>query len=107
MEKLCNLKSIITQNVDNLHQDAGSSTVIEFHGSLMTCYCRKCHKIYKSFDFLNEDVLPPHCKDEKCNGILKPSAGILYLYIKYYLVKVYHKMHIKKQLVKQRNVIYY
>ena len=64
------LKSIITQNIDNLHQDAGSKEVYEFHGTAKTILCTKCGKKYNS-DSINLESLPPKC--EKCNGLLKPD----------------------------------
>lgn len=70
LEKLGFLKSIITQNIDNLHQEAGSSDVIEFHGTAQSLICTNCEKSFsrKEID-LNE--LPPLCKS--CNSLLKPD----------------------------------
>lgn len=66
---------MITQNVDNLHQDAGSADVIEFHGNLMVCRCKKCNSKYNTLDYLFSDIsFPPHCNKENCGGILKPEA---------------------------------
>ncbi len=63
----------VTQNVDNLHQDAGSTNVIEYHGSLMTSVCRACKAA--GGDVLpllaRKGPLPPRCA---CGGPLKPSA---------------------------------
>ncbi|NPA10802.1 MAG: NAD-dependent deacylase [Epsilonproteobacteria bacterium] len=70
LEKHYPLKGIITQNIDNLHQEAGSSEVIEFHGSAKRLVCVKCSKIYSS-DEVSLDILPPKCKD--CGGLLKPD----------------------------------
>ena len=55
MEEEGLLKSIITQNIDNLHQEAGSKTVYEFHGNSKKLICMKCGKQYKAeeFDFNN------------------------------------------------------
>ncbi len=64
------IKAIITQNIDNLHQEAGSKTVYEFHGTARTMICTKCGDKYHSSD-VNLKNLPPKCK--KCNGILKPD----------------------------------
>ncbi len=63
------IKAIITQNIDNLHQVAGSKKVVEFHGTAQTLTCIKCKKKVKSNKFLND--LPPHCP--KCGGLLKPD----------------------------------
>ncbi len=67
------LKAVITQNIDLLHQKAGSKEVFELHGSPMTHYCMSCHE---NFDF--DTVLKmiyeqnvPHCP--KCGGIIKPE----------------------------------
>lgn len=70
MEKENLLKSIITQNIDNLHQEAGSTVVHEFHGNSKRLKCLKCLKIYnaKEIDFKN---IPPKCEID--NEILKPD----------------------------------
>jgi len=70
MEKRGFLKEIITQNVDNLHQQAGSSVVIEFHGNLRRAVCLVCGKYY-GWDEISLEILPPRCE---CNGVLKPDA---------------------------------
>ena len=64
------LKAVITQNIDNLHQEAGSKNVIEFHGTAKKGLCLKCftkHPIEK----IDLNTLPPLCP--KCNGLLKPD----------------------------------
>jgi len=63
------IQTIITQNIDNLHQEAGSKNILEFHGTAQTLSCIDCHKQYNSFLFLNS--LPPSCPD--CGGLLKPD----------------------------------
>jgi len=65
------LSAVITQNVDNLHTDAGSHVVHEFHGSLKTIVCLNCRTKYRISD-IDLAVLPPKC--EKCGGILKPDV---------------------------------
>ena len=70
MENMGFLKEIITQNVDNLHQQAGSSVVIEFHGNLRRAVCLACGKYY-AWEEISLKVLPPRCK---CDGVLKPDA---------------------------------
>ena len=71
MEKRGLLHGVITQNVDNLHFDAGSATVHEFHGSLRKLLCLKCRN---RIDARGTDlsVLPPRCAN--CGGLLKPDA---------------------------------
>jgi NAD-dependent deacetylase len=64
------VKSIITQNIDNLHQEAGSKTVYEFHGTASNMVCVKCGQKYDS-KMVNLSVLPPKCI--KCQGVLKPD----------------------------------
>ena len=65
------LNAVITQNVDNLHYDAGSKIVHEFHGSLKTIVCLKCRAKYK-ISQIDLNILPPVCK--KCGGTLKPDV---------------------------------
>lgn len=70
LERLGFLKAVITQNIDNLHQAAGSKEVIEFHGNSHSFVCQRCGKSYS----LSELVLssePPGCPD--CSGLLKPD----------------------------------
>jgi NAD-dependent deacetylase len=69
LEKMGYLHHIITQNVDNLHQDAGSKNVIEYHGNTSTLTCLRCGKRYKSKEKKGE--IPPRCI---CRQILKPDA---------------------------------
>jgi len=70
LEEKYNLKAIITQNIDNLHQEAGSKRVIQFHGNSNYVVCTKCSK-RKSIKELNFDEIPPKC--DFCNGLLKPD----------------------------------
>jgi len=64
------VNTVITQNIDNLHQEAGSKKVYEFHGTYKELICTECGKIYEfQARYLKE--LPPRCKS--CNGILKPN----------------------------------
>ena len=65
------LSAVITQNIDNLHFDAGSKIVHEFHGSLKTIVCLKCRAKYK-ISQIDLNILPPLCK--KCGGTLKPDV---------------------------------
>ncbi len=70
LEKKGMVKAIITQNIDNLHQEAGSKTVYEFHGNSKKIICTKCNTVYKSNE-INLSVLPPKCSS--CDGLLKPD----------------------------------
>lgn len=73
LEKIGKLKAIVTQNIDGLHQKAGSKTVYELHGSVLRNYCMKCNKFYDA-----EYVF--HCKGIpkcSCGGIIKPDV-VLY-----------------------------
>ena len=69
------LDAIITQNIDILHQKAGSKNVIEMHGTLGTLSCTQCFHQFESTPFLTpfiEDGIIPHCPD--CGAILKPDV---------------------------------
>ena len=68
------LKAIITQNIDGLHQMAGSKKVLELHGSVLRNYCTTCGAFY-DLDFIGETEGVPHCP--KDNGIVKPDV-VLY-----------------------------
>jgi len=64
------VNTVITQNIDNLHQKAGSQKIYEFHGTYKELVCTECGKIYKfKEEYLDE--LPPQCPN--CAGILKPN----------------------------------
>lgn len=72
-EKQGKLKAVITQNIDGLHQAAGSKTVLELHGSVLRNYCEKCGRFYDVYAVKNsEDV--PICE---CGGGIKPDV-VLY-----------------------------
>jgi NAD-dependent deacetylase len=64
------LQSIITQNIDNLHQEAGSKEVYEFHGNSRSLICQRCSKYYAAKN-VDLTTLPPRCSN--CNGVLKPD----------------------------------
>lgn len=70
LEKEGILKAVVTQNIDGLHQAAGSKNVIEFHGTTKELVCLGCNTKYKSTD-INLDLLPPVCS--KCGSLLKPD----------------------------------
>ncbi len=73
MEKAGRLRAIVTQNIDNLHQMAGSQTVYELHGSVYRNYCMKCGKFY-GFKEIKAGQGVPRCS---CGGIIKPDV-VLY-----------------------------
>ncbi|MBQ8015385.1 MAG: NAD-dependent protein deacylase [Clostridia bacterium] len=73
LEKAGKLRAVITQNVDGLHQLAGSKCVYELHGSALRNYCMKCGKFY-DFDFVYKSSGIPKCE---CSGIVKPDV-VLY-----------------------------
>ena len=73
LERQGRLSAVITQNIDGLHQAAGSKTVYELHGSVLRNYCMKCHKFFDAQYILDsEDV--PRCE---CGGTIKPDV-VLY-----------------------------
>lgn len=72
-EKQGKLKAVITQNIDGLHQKAGSRNVLELHGSVLRNYCERCHKFY-GVDHVPEAENVPLCE---CGGIIKPDV-VLY-----------------------------
>lgn len=73
LEKAGKLKAVITQNIDNLHQMAGSKRVMELHGSVYRNYCMKCGKFY-DFSYIKNSSGVPLCE---CGGIIKPDV-VLY-----------------------------
>ena len=69
------LDVVLTQNIDILHQKAGSKDVVEMHGTLGTLSCTQCFHQFESISFLNpfiEEGLIPHCSD--CGAVLKPDV---------------------------------
>ncbi len=73
LENQGKLKAVITQNIDGLHQKAGSKTVYELHGSVLRNYCMQCHKFYDAnYVFASKQI--PTCT---CGGIVKPDV-VLY-----------------------------
>jgi NAD-dependent deacetylase len=67
------LQAVVTQNIDGLHQKAGSEKVYELHGSVLRNYCTRCHKFY-SAEFIRDAADIPRCT---CGGIVKPDV-VLY-----------------------------
>jgi len=74
LESIGKLKAVITQNIDGLHQMAGSKEVLELHGSVHRNFCMSCHKSYPLDVILKSEGIP-RCLE--CNGIIKPDV-VLY-----------------------------
>jgi NAD-dependent deacetylase len=75
MEKTGCIRSVITQNIDTLHQKAGSKNVIEMHGTMSTLSCSQCYHQQEALSYLGPFVERgeiPHCPS--CGGILKPDV---------------------------------
>ena len=68
------LKAVVTQNIDGLHQAAGSKKVYELHGSVHRNYCMKCGKFFAP-EYIRDADGVPHC--DMCNGMIKPDV-VLY-----------------------------
>lgn len=73
LEREGKLKAVITQNIDGLHQAAGSVNVLELHGSILRAYCAKCRKIYPEA-IINKGNSVPRCG---CGGVIRPDI-VLY-----------------------------
>lgn len=73
LEEAGKLKAIVTQNIDGLHQMAGSKVVLELHGSVHRNYCMKCHRFYSVDAVINSEGIPM-CE---CGGKIKPDV-VLY-----------------------------
>lgn len=74
LETAGKVKAVITQNIDGLHQLAGSRKVLELHGSVHRNYCESCHHLYDAAYMLNSQGVP-HCQE--CGGEIKPDV-VLY-----------------------------
>lgn len=78
LEQQGKLKAVITQNIDGLHQKAGSQRVLELHGSVLRNYCLNCGLKYDvdfMLQFRDADSHIPHCRD--CGGVVRPDV-VLY-----------------------------
>ncbi|UUV19842.1 NAD-dependent protein deacylase [Fusobacteria bacterium ZRK30] len=73
LEKIGKLKAVITQNIDGLHQMAGSKNVLELHGSIHRNHCMDCGTFYTLDELMNRKGVP-HCS--KCSGIIKPDVTL-------------------------------
>ncbi|OFN54034.1 MULTISPECIES: NAD-dependent protein deacylase [unclassified Streptococcus] len=74
LEKTEKLKAIVTQNIDSLHEIAGSKNVLKIHGSVDRNYCTNCHRFYDLEDFLRLSGTIPYC--ETCGHIVKPDVTL-------------------------------
>lgn len=74
LEQQGKLKAIITQNIDGLHQMAGSKEVMELHGSIHRNYCERCHHFFDAA-YVKESEGTPRCSE--CGGLIKPDV-VLY-----------------------------
>lgn len=73
LEKRNKLQGVVAQNIDGLHQKAGSEKVYELHGSIMRNHCLKCHSFYSLEDILTLGKVP-YCP--KCGGLIKPDVTL-------------------------------
>ncbi len=74
LEKSGRLTAVVTQNIDGLHQKAGSRKVYELHGSIHRNYCRRCGKFFDA-EYMKNSVGIPKCSE--CGGVIKPDV-VLY-----------------------------
>ncbi|MFW9918713.1 MAG: NAD-dependent protein deacylase [Candidatus Thorarchaeota archaeon] len=75
LESVGRLMGVITLNIDNLHQAAGSQNVVELHGNYLRAYCMECHQEYADTEIHRRVVhgeIPPKC--DNCGGVLKSEA---------------------------------
>ena len=73
LEQEGKLKAVITQNIDGLHQAAGSKNVLELHGSILRAYCSRCRRPYPA-EQMNKGTGAPRCS---CGGVIRPDI-VLY-----------------------------
>ena len=73
LEREGKLRAVVTQNIDGLHQAAGSKNVLELHGSILRAYCSRCRKPYPA-DAMNHGTGVPRCS---CGGVIRPDI-VLY-----------------------------
>lgn len=73
LEQEGKLKAVITQNIDGLHQTAGSKNVLELHGSILRAYCSRCRRPYPA-EQMNKGTGVPRCS---CGGVIRPDI-VLY-----------------------------
>jgi NAD-dependent deacetylase len=75
LEEMGKLKAVVTQNIDGLHQMAGSKNVIELHGSVLRNYCNRCGALYDLDYVIDSYDTVPKCA--KCKGVVRPDV-VLY-----------------------------
>ena len=73
LEKQGKLKAVVTQNIDGLHQKAGSKVVYEIHGTALRNYCTDCGKEYPVDHIFNSTEAVPHCE---CGGVIRPDITL-------------------------------
>ena len=73
LEKIGKLKAVVTQNIDGLHQKAGSKTVYEIHGTTQRNYCHKCKMEYHPDFIFNSAEAVPKCE---CGGLIRPDVTL-------------------------------
>lgn len=76
LEKTGKLKAIITQNIDGLHQKAGSRNVIEIHGSAYKSKCINCEKEYDTLDIIGDNEVSDYVPKCNCGGYIKPCVTL-------------------------------
>ena len=69
------LSAVVTQNIDGLHEAAGSKTIYNLHGTAYKNYCNRCGKFFDADYIRNSKEMVPHC--DKCGGVIKPDV-VLY-----------------------------
>jgi NAD-dependent deacetylase len=74
LERKGQLKAVITQNIDGLHQSAGSTNVLELHGSIHRNFCMRCDTLYDVSYIMRNKKRTPTC--ERCGGIVKPDVTL-------------------------------
>ncbi len=72
LEEMGVLRHVVTQNIDNLHQVAGTKSITEFHGNRYKLRCIRCHRRFERSDFDLTTDEPPHCPD--CGGVVKSDT---------------------------------
>lgn len=73
LEEMGKLKAVITQNIDNLHQMAGSKNVLELHGTVYKNYCMRCGERYGLESIIDSKEIIPFCQ---CGGIIRPEVTL-------------------------------
>ena len=74
LEETGKLKAVVTQNIDSLHEMAGSKKVLKLHGSADRNYCTSCQRFYDLESFLDLEGTVPHCLD--CGNVVKPDVTL-------------------------------